>query len=392
MDKADSFKHAKLVHVKNPMGRRLHFIDVARSYAISLVFFAHAVVTFGGWCVMGDLSVPLLLITRTGTPLFLLIFGLMLELVYVTRADTKHIAHVARRLLTRSAQCYLGYALTAFSGIFGGYLSLDQAVRALIFLDNAHYGNILRIFSIALFLAVPLIWLSRRYGVWVLILLLLCVWSCDILLKQHMGMHFGILNPWVGILFGTGTFRIGPSIWHSMTFVLVGILLGKSLRGWYEYGLGQFYIACIFVVLLAMVVITYLVFDIGIANFIDYYTTYGAYRAHNHIGYYAAGILVGALTLLLLSRIVPLYEGLPNWADLLLVCGRSTLFSFTLGNILLNFIPIGLKVHSVASLLMLALLFVVVVFLLVNLRQSVQPILQRMITIMFRKSRAALMG
>jgi hypothetical protein len=374
------------------MGKRLHFIDVARSYAISLAFFVHAVLTFGSLELLGNLSVPVLLVTRTGTPLFVLMFGLMLELVYVTRAEKKGMSHVARRLLVRSGQCYLGYALTALSGILGGYLSLAQFARALIFFGNAHYGNILRLYSVALLLAVPLVWLRRRCGVWVLVLLLACVWSCDIFFKRNISNHFGVSNPLIGILLGTGTFHVGPSVWHALTFVFVGMLIGNNLKAWRELGLGRFYKASIGVMLLAMVVIMYLTLDIGIVTFIKHYITHGTYRAHNHIGYYAAGIFTCMLTLLLLSRIVPLQNSLPDWADLLLVFGRSSLFSFTLGNILLNFIPAGLKMNSVPSLLLSALLFVAGMFVLVNLRFLVQPILQSTVAIMLRRYRTAIIG
>ena len=93
--------------------RRMVFIDVARSAAILAALAAHAVAVFAVWP-----SVPPGLLKATGnalfytaTPTFFLLFGVMLELVYVRRRQRDGALPVAGRLAARAWQCWLGLVL-----------------------------------------------------------------------------------------------------------------------------------------------------------------------------------------------------------------------------------------------------------------------------------------
>ena len=143
---------------------RLNFIDVARSYAIMLALFSHAMFVFGGFSALGEDALKIKLFTRTATPLFVFMFGMMLELVYARKARENGLSSVVRRLILRSAQCYLGYQLTVVAGMISDNISLSEGTNALLFLDNAMFGNILRLYSVVLLLAIPIIWIRYRTG------------------------------------------------------------------------------------------------------------------------------------------------------------------------------------------------------------------------------------
>jgi len=137
---------------------------VARTWAVGLALFAHGISTFGGVATLGDASPFVQLLVRTATPTFVFMFGIMLELVYERRALFDGMRPVTRRLLLRSAQCYLGYQLTVIAAVIGGYLTAGAGAEALVFLQNSRFGNILRFYSFAMLAAIPIIWLRLRYG------------------------------------------------------------------------------------------------------------------------------------------------------------------------------------------------------------------------------------
>jgi len=319
---------------------RLDFIDIARSFAIILAIFSHALMYFHDW--PEDLDGPSMLlrfIMRTATPLFFLMFGLMLELVYVRKASKSGLKAITRRLITRSGQCYLGYSLTVLAGFIGGYNNFDETILTLIFLKNSSLADILGFYSIALLFAIPIIWLRLRLGRWLPVVLLALIWIGDYFLKQYTWMNFGTINEWAGMLLGTGTFRVGPSVWHGYTFVLIGMLIATSLSNWRDQGLQSFYkVSCVLSVI-ALGVIFFILNDATLPAVLDLYITYTAYRAHNHFGYYAIGSFSGIIILILIAILFPLNKAVPSATKKILVLGRSSLLSFSLGNIFLNLIP-----------------------------------------------------
>jgi len=325
--------------IRKASASRLDFIDIARSVAVILAIFAHAM-HFHDWPQNLDGPSTILRFTmRTATPLFLLMFGLMLELVYVRKADKTGLKSVTKRLIVRSGQCYLGYALTVLAGFISGYDNLEETILTLLFLKNSSLADILGFYCIVLLVAIPVIWLRLKFGLWILIVFLVLIWIGDIYLKQYTWKDFGMINGWVGILLGTGTYPFGPSVWHGFTFVLVGMVIANSLSTWREHNLQSFYKVSISFAIIALAVILHLVNTASLAEVFENFHRYTAYRAHNHYGYYAIGSFTGIVTLILLSKLYPLGQKLPSSASKLLVLGRSSLLSFSLGNIFLNLIP-----------------------------------------------------
>lgn len=346
---------------------RLNFIDVARSYAIILALFAHAMIVFGGFSALGEDALKIKLFTRTATPLFVFMFGMMLELVYARKAMENGLSSVVRRLLVRSAQCYLGYQLTVVAGIIGGHMSPREGANALLFMDSAMFGNILRLYSVALLLAIPIIWIRCRAGTISLAIMLAAIWAGDLFLERYTGVSLGRLDTMIGIFLGTGSTLYGPSIWHGMTFVFSGMLVAASLRNWNQYGLRRFYYTLLALAIVSSIVIASLAADVSLTGVIRRFADY-SYRKHNHIGYYAVGLLTCAITLFILSRIIPLYGSLPDWTRKPLAFSRSSLLSYSIGNIILSVLPMTAVADSVYRAVLFSVLFLLLVMLLVNSR------------------------
>jgi len=272
---------------------RLNFIDVARSYAIILALFSHAMLAFGGFAALGEDALKIKLFTRTATPLFVFMFGMML--------------------------------------------------------------------------AIPIIWLRCRAGPISLVIMLIAIWVGDIFLERYAGISLGQFDALTGILFGTGSTLDGPSVWHGMTFVFAGMLVAASLHNWKEAGLKQFYYTLFALTAVSLTVVAYLATDVSLTGVIKRFANYN-YRSHNHIGYYAVGLIACAITLFILSRIIPLHGKMPGWTRIPLAFSRSSLLSYSPGNIFLSLLPAAAASQSVSRAVLSSVLFLIVLMLLMNSR------------------------
>lgn len=308
------------------------------------------------------------LLTRTATPLFVFMFGMMLELVYVRYARDGGVKAVLPRLLRRSFQCYLGYALTALAGIVGGYMTVLHSMGALLFVANSYFGIILRMYAVILALAPALVWLRLRYGIAGLIFLLALIWGIDFAFFDFFeGMtRTRPWAQWTGIFLGAGPSSEGPSVWHGLTFVLAGMWVASGLRHWQETGLRPFYGYGSMLLVLTLAGTFYLILENGWSTVADNFVEYSAYRRSNHIGYYLIGISSSILLLFLLSVTVP-QSTLPAWTRYPLEFGKSSLFSYSLANICLNLIPPNtIPSDGVLIPTLFSVIFVVLMLLLVN--------------------------
>ena len=281
------------------------------------------------------------LAVRTGTPLFVFMFGMMLEIVYVRAARREGLGAVRKRLLNRSWQCYLGYALTAVAGTIGGYQTVAQGARALLFLDNTHFSNVLRLYAIVL-LAAPLVVRFRlQFGIKGLVGVLGCIWVLDVLLLNRLdGASFAPVNYSVGFLVGAGPLGQGPSVVHGLTFVLVGMIVAGGLRNWQDEGLRRFYRYALTALALLVLVLAPLALAMGPRALAESYIRVWDFRVHNHFGYYTLGLALCIATLLTFAVVIP-RGPLPPWTRVPLQFGQASLSSFAGGNILLALVPPG---------------------------------------------------
>jgi hypothetical protein len=315
---------------------RLHFIDFARTFAVVLALLSHSLANTK---VLDRVGPDFLYITqfiRTATPIFVFMFGFMIEFVYATRARASGMASIQRRLRVRSFQCYFGYCLTSFCTLLGGHQSLYKFAASLAFFGNSRFGNILRVYAVIMLFTPLLVRLRLRYGVRFVVFCLAGVLLSFPFVIQLKGVDFGVFNNPLNLLFGVGLGREGPSVWHSVSFVLSGMLLASSLTGRAETlrnAFSRFYLIALGLVSICAVAWFPLVHDSPAEAWVKFADF--TYRGSNMPGYYLIGIVTSVFWITLFSLLIGTRE-LSRPVKFFLPLGLSSLFSYTTGNMLLN--------------------------------------------------------
>jgi len=315
---------------------RLHFIDFARTFAVVLALLAHSLNNTEVFHRMGADSLYITQFTRIATPMFVFMFGFMIEFVYATRARASGVASIQRRLRVRSFQCYFGYCLTSFCSLLGGYQSLYKFAASLIFFANCRFGNILRGYAVIMLFTPLLVRLRLRYGVRFVVFCLAGVLLSFPWIIALKDVDFGALNNPLNVLFGVGPARRGPSVWHSMSFVLSGMLLASTLTGNAETlrkAFSRFYLVALGLVAACLVAWFPLVQDSPAearVKFADF-----TYRGSNMPGYYLIGIVTSVSLITLFSLLIGTRE-LSRPVKFFVPLGTSSLLAYTTGNVLLN--------------------------------------------------------
>lgn len=326
----------------SPSPQRLPFIDATRTYAVLLVLLAHALNATGVFTALGSDSRYIQQFTRQSTPLFVFIFGFMLEFVYARKAKDRGIASVRPRLVARSLQCYAAYVLTSLSTFLGGHGSWTDFLSSLIFCSNAQFGNILRVYAVLLLTAPWLINLRLRLGPVFLLGGMLMVLLSSRLLLALKGTSFGALDFPLNLLLGIGPVSGGPSIWHSQCFLLAGMFVATGLTDNRDAPLAGLYRALALLLVVMSVSGLLLITDplpVAWEKFVDF-----TYRSKNMAGYYIIGTLCSTVTLSGLALSIGT-RPLPYPVTCLLPLGQSSLFAYTFGNVVLNlFAPLTTKI------------------------------------------------
>jgi hypothetical protein len=171
------------------------------------------------------------LVIRMSAPTFIIVFGVFLELVYARDMLAHGMPYVARKLWSRSIQCYVLYVISCMvlalsEGYSGKYL-----LRMVLMAGATPYTDILKFYSVMLLLAPLLISLRQRYGLMPLAVFCLAV---------HVIHYFFYPLPYYqdfpgadiisGFLYGATTVIAGPSVLHGITFVVAGMWLGDCIR------------------------------------------------------------------------------------------------------------------------------------------------------------------
>jgi hypothetical protein len=342
------------------MTGRIIFIDAARAHAILLALTVHALSTFGGLAHLGENFWVVRIFTHSATPMFIFMCGMMIEIVYVRKAEVSGTSSVAGRLLVRSFQCYLGYCLIVSAGFFAGSFDAARAIKAFLFLDNSHFGNILRFYSIVLLLAVPLIFFRVRYGFITNILLLAIILLGFLYLPAGGSILRSPFDHWELILVGSSTKSYGPSVWHGMTFISCGMILAFSLVS--SQDMKKFYFTLAVMTAVAFLLLVYIFNQYSVHEILKDFVM-AKLRGQNHFGYYVIGIILCFFYLLLFSLFFRQEGKVGLFSRMLLSLGKHSLFSYTLGNIILNLLRHENPTYTLTALLgyTICFLFIMVI-------------------------------
>jgi hypothetical protein len=313
---------------------RITFIDAARCYAVFLALFSHALAA-NDFFVKTEIDVIYIKqFTRMATPMFVLMFGFMVEFIYTKRTELNNIGTVSKRLYIRSLQCYVAFALTSFCALLGEFISLEEFLGSLIFQSNSRFGNILRAYSVMLIITPTIIRIRLAYGVKQLYLILIALLVFHFYLPSLQSIEFGIIGKPLNILFGIGNRLGGPSVIGALIFYISGIIVASGLRpSGSDAGFGEFYktVALLSLVLFAagLVFIPDTPKDAWI-HFADF-----TYRKHNALGYFIIGTLCSLAVISLFCFLIGNKEVSKIFVYIIPV-GTSSLIAYTAGNVVLN--------------------------------------------------------
>lgn len=319
-------------------------IDLARSIAIGLAMASHVAAAVGLFRFYGGTGVDAARVTLAlATPTFIVLFGVMLELVYAPRFRGAERVAVAARLIGRGLQCWLLYALSVLV-LFVAHpdYSWKFSVATVLMLGVTPFTDILKFYAVALAAAPLLLWLRARAGLGPLLVAALAVHALYPLLRGMPGPQaFGLpLEAERLAMFGAGIGEGGlggPSVLHGLTLVAVGmglgrVLFGGGLRDGAQAGRVRRRAAALFGLSVAALAVDVALWDADTLRGLGNLTL----RMDSHPLYFATGVLgtfalTGALTWLTAGRSAAATARLTRLAFF----GRTSLFTFAFGNMLL---------------------------------------------------------
>jgi len=324
--------------------RRMVFIDVARSAAILAALAAHAVAVFAVWPAVppGLFKAAGNAIFFTATPTFFLLFGVMLELVYVRRRERDGALPVASRLAVRAWQCWLGLVLGMVCAWWSGRLTGAQLPDALLNLIDTPNSGILRFYTAALLLCIPVVLLRPRLGPALPLVLVGVIWIGAALLPllpwPVAGSRWGFL---CGFLVAHPPTWSGGSLWHNLSVVFLGMALGHHMRTRQVQGLVPFggspVLLLVAVCLAGIAVCAIILGPYALAQ--GYLGTGRTLRSVCHPAYFLISTLCALALIALAQRCYPVSTE-PALVRLpILALGRNSLLAFAVGSASLNLIP-----------------------------------------------------
>jgi hypothetical protein len=352
-----------------PLTDRLVAIDVARSVAMLLALTAHA-----GFQTSVDLPVIATLTLRIATPLFIVLFGAMVTLVYIPGRERSGLSQTAVKCWSRSLQCCLFFWLNILALGFMDSFSFPYLVLCLFMLDTSPFVGILKYYAIMFFLLPGIIELIRKTGTRVLLAASLAYHALYPLLKAIPDppefSHQTILLRIDLLLFGTGTQTMiaGPSILHSLALFFGGCWLGEWLKQTRERGAMDFTRQIMPLIGSFCLLIAYSLLLPGPGKLTAVALGNMHLRNLNHPAY------VGIYGLMAIAGVAILYR-LSNFYRLptsLLFLSRRPLFAFGFGNFLIVLWPRALSnvIGATANCTLLLACAIAVVFVYDSLMRS----------------------
>jgi len=324
------------------------FIDVARSAAILAALAAHAVAVFAVWPVVppGLFKAAGNALFYTATPTFFLLFGVMLELVYVRRLERDGALCVATRLATRAGQCWLGLVLGMLCAWLSGRLTGAQLPDAVLNLIDTPNSGILRFYTAALLLCIPVVLWRPRLGPAFPLVLVGVIWIGAALLPllpwPAAGSRWGFL---CGFLVAHPPLWSGGSLWHNLSVVFLGMALGHHMHTRLGLGLvplgGRPVWLLVAVCLAGVAVCAWILGPAALAQ--GYLGTGRTLRSACHPAYFLISILSALALIAVAQRCYPV--GPPGATEAaqvrlpILAVGRNSLLAFAVGSAALNLIP-----------------------------------------------------
>lgn len=336
-----------MVTASNPS--RIIGLDICRSAAILTVMLSHSIIeadVYDHYAPDNIAIVLLRLAIQVAPPIFIILFGSMLEIAYKPRVESGHGRDVTARLLTRALQCYLLYLVSLLAMLAVGLNTVGYTIRCALMMGITPYTDILKFYTLALAFAPALLFLRIRFGLPVLVVASLAVHFAYPVISHIIVPGTSDLayyaNPVIGFLIGGDQIDVGgPSVLHAMSFVIWGMVIGRivniltrenATRKQLLNALG----ALIFMLVAAGITLE-LAWNLRAPLDTAVHLADMSIRNHNEPIYFAFG-LTGALLAIFLCLI--LYDANSfRFGQSLTFAGKTSLFTFSFGNVILYLAP-----------------------------------------------------
>lgn len=273
---------------------RFETLDAIRGVTVILAMLDHVKVQF-----LTDVHV-LVPLTRLSTPGFVILFGAMIEIAYLSKLRAgRTIRSVRERMASRLITCWALAALLSLAALASGSLDFDSAWRATLGLGLGRFNEILLIYAALFAILIAILPLIARYGSVPILAVALLRW----LLQPAFTAAFPDPPQLMNYILGVGT-GYGPALLPAMTFLGFGFALGEALTGRRGYNL---------VVLIALLAIVICVSELS-HGVMESGRRFLANRWTNNPGYNAVGILgfIGISACLVGAKHIPLLEPATN--------------------------------------------------------------------------------
>ena len=324
---------------------RISGVDICRSLAIALAMLSHVLINFSigwegpslGWSRFAMQMAP---------PIFIVLFGSMLEIAYVRKVAKGDSTKVFRRLMLRAGQCYVLYCISILALVAAGHYSLLYGFRCMLLMGVTPFTDILKFYTLALFLAPLVIALRVRFGLWSMLFGAITIQALypaiQLIRLEEPASDKDYAGPFVAYLYGGSYADVGgPSVLQGMTFVFAGVIVGRCIKGILSDEVRQRrkswgWLAMLFIPAAAACMFFWTDTQSVLANVASL-----TYRNDNHPFYFALGTIS---TIIAVLASVYLFDKLRIRAlDGVLFFGATSLFTFSFGNMLLYLQPWGMQ-------------------------------------------------
>lgn len=335
--------------------KRITGIDICRSVAILLAMFSHSLIEFDFYQFRDfDTYAPIRFAIQMAPPIFICLFGAMLEIVYKPQFERGDKKTVFQKLFNRAIQCYVLYVLTLVAQFALGQISIGYLLRCALMIGVTPYADILKFYAVALALSPWLIALRIRIGSAYLFGVALAVHLLFPILrlipKPPLVLGKDYLGMPAGFLYGGGEGVGGPSILHGMTLVIIGMVIGRAVLLSFDDQSAKRRqgISILGLLFVFSVAVSAALWDFESPFQTVRHIADMSLRNLNHPIYFALGI--GA-TIFCVTICIWLFDALKfSWGRGISFLGKASLFTFSFGNILLYAAP-DLGVDKTTSLI-----------------------------------------
>jgi len=329
---------------KTSRQKRITGIDICRSVAILLAMFSHSLIEFHFYEFRDfDTYAPFRFAIQMAPPIFICLFGAMLEIIYKPQFERGDKEAVFQKLFNRAFQCYVLYVVTLLAQFALGQISLGYMLRCALMIGVSPYADILKFYAVALALSPWLISLRVTYGPVYLLGAALAVHLLfpvlQLIPKPPLVFGKDYLGMPAGFLYGGGEGVGGPSILHGMTFVVIGMIIGRAVLLSFDdqSAMRRKGVAILGALFVCSIAISAMLWDFqtpfqtvrNIANM--------SLRNLNHPIYFSLGVSATIFCVVICIWLFDVQKY--SWARWISFLGKASLFTFSFGNILLYAAP-----------------------------------------------------